>query len=147
MCERLGFTDVRTYIASGNVLLTTDRSKASVRKRLEDELAAYAGKDIGVTVRTPAELRKVLDRNPYAAEDPRKTVAILLNRKPPQDALALAVGQRDEKAHLGDEEIYVFFSSGMGRSKFRIPAAKDGTARNMNTLSKILDLASAQSAG
>ena len=142
MCERLGFTDVRTYIASGNVLLTSSLSKASVQKRLEDELADYAGKEIGVTVRTPAELRKVLERNPFSGEDPRKTVAILLNQKPPQDALAHVAEHHDEKARLGDKEIYVFYASGMGRSKLRIPAAKDGTARNMNTISKMIDLAS-----
>jgi len=43
---------------------------------------------------------------------------------------------------LGKREIYVHYPTGMGRSKLRIPAAKAGTARNMNTVSKLAELAS-----
>ncbi len=142
MCERLGFEDVRTYIASGNVLLTSKLSKGSVRKRLEDALAEYARRDVGVTIRTPAELRKILRRNPFADEDPKKTLTIFLNRRPPQDALAQAVGRVDERLELGEREIYVFFPDGMGSSKLRIPATAEGTARNVNTIRKMIDLAS-----
>jgi uncharacterized protein (DUF1697 family) len=42
---------------------------------------------------------------------------------------------------LGKREIYVHYPTGMGRSKLRIPAAKTGTARNMNTVAKLVELA------
>ena len=43
---------------------------------------------------------------------------------------------------LGEREIYVYYGSGMARSKLRIPAAADGTTRNMNTIRKMAELAS-----
>jgi uncharacterized protein (DUF1697 family) len=43
---------------------------------------------------------------------------------------------------LGEREIFVHYGSGMGRSKLRIPAAKTGTARNMNTVAKLVEIAS-----
>jgi uncharacterized protein (DUF1697 family) len=43
---------------------------------------------------------------------------------------------------LGKKEIFVHYPTGMGRSKLRIPAAKRGTARNMNTVAKLVELAS-----
>ncbi|MCP5089829.1 MAG: hypothetical protein GY949_02790, partial [Gammaproteobacteria bacterium] len=55
-------------------------------------------------------------------------------------ALARAVGQSDEEMSIGIREIYVHYTSGIGRSKLRIPAAKEGTARNMNTIAKMVEL-------
>jgi uncharacterized protein (DUF1697 family) len=50
-------------------------------------------------------------------------------------------GRGDEELHFGDREIFVFYPSGMGRSKLRIPAAKSGTARNLNTVAKLAEIA------
>ena len=51
MCEDAGFTDVRTYIASGNVVFRSGLGEAGVRKALGQRLQAYAGKPVGVWVR------------------------------------------------------------------------------------------------
>ena len=58
------------------------------------------------------------------------------------DALKHATGAKDEQLQLGVREIYVHYGSGMGRSKLKIPAAKSGTARNMNTVAKLTDMVS-----
>jgi uncharacterized protein (DUF1697 family) len=50
-------------------------------------------------------------------------------------------GQADEEIRLGKREIFVHYASGMGRSKLRIPAAKTSTARNMNTVAKLAEIA------
>jgi uncharacterized protein (DUF1697 family) len=68
--------------------------------------------------------------------------AIFLDHSPPHDALDRAVGRSVEKMSLGDREIFVHYPSGMGRSKLKIPAAKTGTARNMNTVAKLAEMAS-----
>lgn len=141
MCSEIGFGDVQTYIASGNVSFTSKESKHAVKAALEDRLQAYADKPVKVVVRTASELRAILDKNPFSGRDPKLVLAILLDRKPPKDALARAVGQTDEEMSLGSREIYVYYKNGIGRSKLRIPAAKEGTARNMNTIAKIVELA------
>jgi len=142
MCNEFGLVDVQTYIASGNLAFSSKESKASIKTALEGKLRDYMGKDVGVNIRTASELRAILDRNPFADRDPKFTVAIFLDRKPPNDTLDLATGRNDEDIRLGAREIYVYFGSGMARSKLKIPAAKDGTARNMNTLKKMVELSS-----
>ena len=142
MCNELGLADVQTYIASGNLTFDSNESKASIKTALEGKLRDYMGKDVGVIVRTASELRAILDKNPFPDRDPKFTVAIFLDRKPPKDALDMVTGQDDEEMQLGAREIYVYFESGMGRSKLKIPAAKDGTARNMNTIKKMVALSS-----
>jgi uncharacterized protein (DUF1697 family) len=141
MCGEAGFTRVETYIASGNVVLDSKAKPASVKADLEARLHAHFGRAAGVIVRSAAEMAAVVAANPFAKADPRKTAVLFLDAKPPRDALAQATGQRDEKMALGECEIFIHYPSGMGRSKLRIPAAATGTARNMNTVAKLVEIA------
>ena len=65
LCEKAGFQNVRTYIASGNVVAERDGAEAKAKAALEAELRAYAGKPVGVIVRTAAEMAKVVANNPF----------------------------------------------------------------------------------
>jgi len=142
MCVDLGYTDVQTYIASGNVVFRSNDAKRAVKKALEQVLGDHMGKEAGVVIRTAPEIRAVLESNPFAEADGSKSVAILLDRKPTNDALGKVTGQSDEEISIGVREFYVYFPQGMGRSKLRIAAAKHGTTRNMNTIRKMVELSS-----
>jgi uncharacterized protein (DUF1697 family) len=144
MCEAVGGKNVRTYIASGNVVFESGKREDVVKAALERALHAYAGKPVGVIVRTGQEMAAVLAANPFAAEAPNRTVAIFLDQAPPRDALAKVTGSQDEKLALGKREIYVHYGQGMAHSKLKIPAAVAGTARNMNTIAKLAEWASAE---
>jgi uncharacterized protein (DUF1697 family) len=85
----------------------------------------------------------VRDANPFPDAPGNRTVAIFLDGAPPADALSHAVGVRQEEMRLGEREIYVLYDEGMGTSKLRIPAAKAGTARNLNTVAKLAAMAAA----
>ncbi len=137
MCEGAGFTNVRTYIASGNVVFDAKVTAAKVKAALESLLHAYAGKAVGVFVRTPGEMAAIVKANPFPKAAPNRTVAIFLDAPPPKDALLHATGVKDEEMRLGAREIFVHYGEGMGTSKLKIPAAKHGTARNMNTVAKL----------
>ena len=141
MCVALGFERVQTYIASGNVVFSARQAGAEVKAALEKRLEAYAGKSVGVIVRTAKELAKVLKSNPFPDAAPNRTVAIFLEEPPPPNTLDQLRGRNDEEVRLGKREIYVFYGSGMGRSKLKIPAAAGGTARNINTIAKLAELA------
>lgn len=140
MCGELGFGNVRTYIASGNLVLKSDRSSADVRRMLEDRLREYAGRDVGVVVRTAAEIRAVVEGNPFPDANPSRTLVSLLNDNVPGDAADRATGLADEEVVTGRREIYVLYPQGMSRSKLRIPDAEAGTARNMNTVRRMAEL-------
>ncbi len=143
MCEAAGFKSVRTYIASGNVVFQSSKSEAQVKAGLEKALAAYAGKPVGVLVRSAAEMAAVLADNPFGEMPGNRCVAIFLDRPPPADALQHVAGQATEQLRLGLREIYGYYPDGQGESKLRIPAAKNGTARNMNTVAKLAGMAAA----
>ena len=142
MCRDAGFAGVETYIASGNVVFDCKSTASKVKAELEARLRTYAGKPVGVMVRRASEMLAILQANPFPKADPRLTYVIFLNDPPPADALAHASGQQDEQMRLGEREIFVHYASGMGRSKLRIPAAKTGTARNMNTVAALVEIAS-----
>ena len=141
MCCDLGFASVETYIASGNVVFASRLPAAKVKADLKARLLDYAGKRVGVVVRTAAEMQAVLEAHPFPKAPANYTYAIFLDEPPPRDAIERATGVKDEEMRLGAREIYVYYASGMGRSKLRIPAAKSGTARNMNTVAKLAQMA------
>jgi len=142
MCEADGFRSVRTYIASGNVVFESPLSEKAVKKKIESRLLAYAGKPIGVMVRTAKEIAEVLARNPFPNAPGNRTVAIFLDDAPPAKVAETVSGRVHEEVSAGKREIYVLYDENMGRSKLKIPAAKNGTARNMNTVAKLAAMAS-----
>ncbi len=141
MCEAAGFASVKTYIASGNVVFRSKKTEAQVKAALETALAAYAGKPVGVLIRTASEMAAVLAGNPFKQMPGNRTVAFFLNGPPPEDALRTISNQTTEEIRLGLREIYAYYPDGMGNSKLKIPAAKNGTARNMNTVAKLAEMA------
>jgi uncharacterized protein (DUF1697 family) len=141
MCEQAGFLKVKTYIASGNVVFESKLSESKVKAALESALLKYAGKPVNVCVRTAAEMAAVAAANPFPTAPGNRAVAIFLDAPPPPGALNSATGVKDEKLHLGLREIYVLYGEGMADSKLKLPAAKAGTSRNLNTVGKLAEIA------
>jgi uncharacterized protein (DUF1697 family) len=141
IAEELGLGSPRTFIASGNLLFTSSKSEGAIKSALERAVRKHMSRDVGVMVRTAKEMADVVAANPFADEPGNKVVAIFLDRKPPKDALAAAKNVADERLALGTREIYVHYPDGQGKSKLRIPAAASGTARNMNSVKKMAELA------
>jgi uncharacterized protein (DUF1697 family) len=142
-CSEAGFEQVRTYIASGNVVFASERSEDQVRAALERRLHAYAGKPVGVVVRTAAEMADVLARNPFADSPGNRVAALFVDGALPNDPLDGVTGVKDEQLRLGKRELFVLYPQGMGTTRLRIPSEKHGTARNMNTVAKLAQMAAA----
>jgi uncharacterized protein (DUF1697 family) len=141
ICEAAGFKSVRTYIASGNVVFQSAKTEAQVKAAFEAALAKYAGKPVNVLVRTAVEMAAVLAANPFPQMPANRTHAHFLDKPPAADTLQTISNQASEEIRLGLREIYVYYADGMGESKLKIPAAKNGTARNMNTIAKLAEMA------
>jgi len=143
IADELGLEGASTYIASGNLLFASDKSEAALKGALEDKLAARLGAPVGVLVRTAAEMAAVARANPFDDRPGNRVVAIFLDKPPPKDAVDTAARlANDEAIATGTREIYVGYGKlGMGRSKMQVPAAAAGTARNMNTVAKLAELA------
>ena len=140
LCEGVGLERVQTYIASGNVVFESGRSEAALRKVIEAGLLAAYGKPLGVMVRSAAELGEVVANNPWPARPGNRVVAIFVDGPLSLDGIT---GQRGETIELGSRHIYVDYHDGMADTRLRIPAAKLGTARNMNTVTRLAAMTAA----
>jgi uncharacterized protein (DUF1697 family) len=142
LCQKAGYGSVQTYIASGNVILESEEREEKIKATLEDAIERRIGKRISVFVRTATEMKAVLARNPFPGKEPGKTVAVFLDTRPRADVLAKPAGRNKEEIRAGKREIYIYYPDGIGRSKLRFPAADSGTARNMNTVARLVELTS-----
>ncbi len=142
LCEKLGFEDVRTYIQSGNVVFRSEKSPNAVHDALEQALAARMGKPADVMLRTAAELRSVLDANPFTDMPPNKVAVMFLSKPASATTVDECVAPDGEQVRPGKRELYVYFPNGMGRSKFKLArSAGSATARNINTVTRLVELA------
>ena len=145
LCSEAGFAKPETYIASGNVVFESDLSEAKVKATLEAALAAFAGKPVGVLVRTANEIGAVSAGDPFKNVERKFAYALFLPAAPSQADIEAARGRAAEQLSLGKREIYIAYPEGMGRSKLSLPAARLGTARNMNTVARLAAMAAARS--
>ena len=152
--ESLKLHDVRTHLQSGNVVFTTDeRDLRRLIGRLEQAIERRFAFHSDVIARTTSELRQVVARTPFARRrgiEPSKLLVTFLASDPGEPARreVRAIKMGPEELHIDGREMYVYFPNGMGRSKF--PAATvgkalsvSGTARNWNTVTKLLEIAEA----
>jgi uncharacterized protein (DUF1697 family) len=152
--EEAGFDDVRTYLQSGNVVLSSRAAPATVARKCEAAIAEEFGLDIDVVVRTRAELAGVVKRNPLAkvATDPKRYQVSFLSAKPPGKIVRKleSLAADGERLVASGRELYAWHPKGVARSKLWAALAGRGlgvtaTARNWTTVTKLLELADAGS--
>ena len=147
-----GYEDPRTLLQSGNAVVSSRQSPASVARGVQALIAERFGLDSAVLVRSRDELAAVVAANPLAdvASDPKRYQVSFLSAAPaPSVVRALeAADVAPERIAVRGKEIYVWHAEGVQRS----PAAKliadvklgvTATARNWNTVVKLLELADA----
>lgn len=141
LCENCGFTNVKTYIASGNVVLDTKDTPAKVKAKLEAALLKPMGKQCLVFVRTADELDAVVRANPYPDAHPSRMIIVFLDAAPAKDAIKGWRIPGDEQMTIVGRELFIHFPTGQGTSKLKVPFANVGTGRNLNTTRTMLALA------
>jgi|ERR671924_2037741 uncharacterized protein (DUF1697 family) len=148
--EAAGFEDVRTYLQSGNVVLTTKASAEQVARRCEEQIAERFGLEIDVVVRTRQELAAVVRRNPLAdvAVNPKRYQVSFLSAEPAPEAVEKlsAAAVAPEQFIVIGREIYAWHPDTIARSKLWALLAGRGlgvtaTARNWTTVTSLLALA------
>jgi uncharacterized protein (DUF1697 family) len=150
LLEGLGYSDVRTLLQSGNVVLSSSKKPAGVAKEVSAAVASEFGVTSAVVVRSRDELADVVARNPFekVAKDPKLFQVSFLSAEP-KAAVVKELDDADvapEQVVCSGREVYAWHPDGIQRS----PLAKlltdkklgvTATARNWNTVSKLLALA------
>lgn len=146
----LGYGDVRTLLQSGNIVLDTRLGPEKLARTLERQIADGTGVDPAVVVRSRDELAEVVERNPLGdvADDPKRHTVYFLSGEPDADAVR-ALESEDvapEAVVVAGREIYTWHPNGIQRSPLvklvgKAPLGVTATARNWNTVLKLLELA------
>jgi uncharacterized protein (DUF1697 family) len=149
--EGAGFDDVKTYLQSGNVVLSSSKKADDVRRRCERLIAKELGLDVDVVVRSPAQLAAVVKRNPLGkvAKSPKRYQVSFLAAKPPAGLKKKLDDAADERERfvVSGREVYAWHPEGVARSKlWALLAGKQlgvtATSRNWATVTKLFELAS-----
>jgi uncharacterized protein (DUF1697 family) len=150
LAEGLGYTDVATYIQSGNVILTSSDGGAKVAAAIERAIAKEFGIDVAVFVRSKQQLQKVVDGNPFLKQgkDPGALHVVFLSNKPKADKVR-ALTAKDlgtEEVSVKGTEAYLHLPNGYGRAKLGNSFIEKqlgvaGTTRNWRTTAKLIELA------
>jgi uncharacterized protein (DUF1697 family) len=150
--ESLGLRDARTLLQSGNVVFRTERKDlAALTRKIEAAIEEKFGFHSDVIVRTSAELRDVLARNPFAKRsgiDASKLLLSFLVSDPGAEARenVLRIKAEPEELRIDGREVYIYFPNGMGRPKLSMAVVErtlktSWTGRNWNTVRKLLETA------
>jgi uncharacterized protein (DUF1697 family) len=145
-----GLDNVRTYLQSGNVVVSSPAAPAELVQKGRAAIADRFGLDIEVIVRTRRDLAQVVKRNPLGnvADNPKRYQVSFLAEKPDRatvEKLSELRANREEFVHIG-REFYAWHPEGVARSKLwnalagpnlGVPA----TARNWTTVTQLLAMA------
>jgi uncharacterized protein (DUF1697 family) len=147
IAEGLGYTDVATYINSGNLIMTASDSAATIEKRLAAAIKSEIGLNVDVAVRTPARLATIVTENPYPDGDPSQVTVAFLTKAAGSEAKAkvAAAAAEYEPFTFSGQEVYVHYTRGLGKSKlareFSAIIGVSATVRNLRTINKVVELA------
>jgi uncharacterized protein (DUF1697 family) len=150
--KALKFEDPRTYVQSGNVIFrTNEKNSGALAKKIQDAIESKFGFRPEVILRTGDELRKAIAATPFAASrnlEPGKILVTFLAGEPGPEALATIAKLKShpEELHLKGREMYIYFPDGAGKSKLPWSQVEKllkttGTARNWNSVTKMLAIA------
>jgi uncharacterized protein (DUF1697 family) len=150
--EHAGFDDVRTYLQSGNVVLSSSGKAADVARKVQRVIVEEFGLDIAVVTRTRAQLAKVVEHNPLGkvAKSPKRYQVSFLDAKPSREVVRRIeeTAAPGERVVVAGREIYAWHPDTIARSKLWALLAGQSlgvtaTARNWTTVEKLLELADA----
>lgn len=152
LCESLKLCGAQTYVQSGNVVFRTEeRGLDALARKMEKAIERRFGFRPDVILRTTADLREVVARNPFAQRrgiEPGKLLVSFLGGFPGPEARerVLAIKLCPEELHLDGRHLYIYFPNGVGQSKIPWRAldkalATSATGRNWNSVTKLLELA------
>lgn len=149
--EDLGFERIQTYIQSGNVVFSTDRTATpAIVTAIEKGVRTQFGLQVAVVLRTGKELAEVVSGNPFPVETGKDAagfhVTFLATAPDPTalDVLRQVRGDPDE-IRIGSREIYLYCPGGYGRTKFNNTTIERklgtvATTRNWKTVLKLLEM-------
>lgn len=157
LCGKLGWDDVRTYVASGNVVFRAAGVDVGLESELERAIGRRFGLEVAVVVRTAEAWHGLVETNPFpdASRAEPNRVALVLSKSPPLPGAVPGLRERaadGERVERAGDALWVHFPGGAGRSRLS-PSVMERlvgspvTARNWRTVTKLAELAREPASG
>ena len=148
IAEDLGATDVATYIASGNLVCVPPDDVEAFDRAMEQAVEDEFGFFREVISRSRSEVQAALDAHPFEVIEPKYSYVTFLAGEPTAEAIAKArtFETGDDCWEVIGRELHVRYAGGAGRPQMKDASigralGVPGTARNLNTVRKLIDLA------
>ncbi|HEX8639952.1 MAG TPA: DUF1697 domain-containing protein [Allosphingosinicella sp.] len=150
LCAGLGWTEVETYIQSGNIVFSASGAAAALEAKLEEAIAERFGMEVPAIVRSAPQWRLYPSANPFpdAARDEANRLMMLLSKRAPEEGAEAELQQRandGERVKRAGDALWIHFPAGSARSKLT-PSLIDRltgsptTARNYRTVVKLREM-------
>jgi uncharacterized protein (DUF1697 family) len=153
ICKSLKLENPRTYVQSGNVIFKTKESDLdALAAKIQKAIERKAGFSCDVILRTPEQFRRAIAASPFARRsdiEPGKLLVTFLAAEPARETQATLKelsSKHPEELHLIGRELYIYFPNGAGKTKLPWSSVEKflkvtGTARNWNSVTKMLEIA------
>lgn len=147
-----GYSNIKTYIQSGNIILDADSDAAQIADTIHTAIDQHFGFQVPVLARTVDEIQVIIDQYPWGdpatIDDPTRTLVTLLKDTPDPDRIAELDGfvKAPEKLEVIDNNVYLHCPNGYGRTKLNNnflekKLNQQATTRNWKTVAKLIELA------
>ncbi|WP_420572265.1 DUF1697 domain-containing protein [Kordia sp.] len=147
LLSKLGYTDVQTYIQSGNVIfISEENDQEKLANQISEAIKAQYDYEVPVLVKTITQWKTAIANNPFTTEDISKQAITFLATIPKETTIE--IDSKDDRFKIIDSEVYLYCPNGFGRSKltnnlFERKLKTQATTRNWKTIYKLLNLAEA----
>jgi len=144
MLEKLNYSEVKTYIQSGNIILKSSEEASTIEKAIKEEIAKAFGYDVPVLAKTVSQWEKAIANNPYTAVEEKQQYFTFLSETP--EIKSFDIDAKSDIYQIIDDVVYVNVVGGYGKTKltnnlFEKKLKVTATTRNLKTTLKLLTLA------
>ncbi|MBR9914206.1 MAG: DUF1697 domain-containing protein [Algicola sp.] len=146
LLAKIGFENVRTYIQSGNIILTSqDDNHLEVVSKIKHAIHQHFGFEVSVIAKTRDELLRIFEACPFSEVQKKASYFIILDKIPDGDRVEEVIQRSydNEMFQIINDAVYFYSEAGYGKSKFNMNLFEkklqvNATTRNYNTMVKLL---------
>lgn len=147
LMEKTGLNKVKTYIQSGNVVFQSSKSEISLEKIIQESIQVHFGFEVQVLVKSSGALLEIFNNCPFEHDIKEKSYFIVLSKIPEPHLIEEVnkISFEEEEFIIKNDCLYFYSALGYGKTKFNMNTFErklqvNGTARNFNTMLKLLSL-------
>lgn len=142
-----GFLDVQTYIQSGNIILSSNKTSTECEQIIFDAILEHYSFEVPILVKTASEIKEIMGNCPFPIAKKEKSIFNLLQAIPSEESIEKTnlLSFPFEEFYITSSCVYFYCEKGYARVKMTNSVIERklkvrATGRNFNTMTKLLAL-------